>query len=40
MSQKQNETDRDSSSNERLSLLDILNNKNQAASRVIIFMAS
>jgi len=34
MSQKQNETDRDSSCNERLSLLDILNNKNQSASRV------
>ncbi len=34
MTTKANETDRDGSTNERLSLLDTLNNKNQIASRV------
>ena len=37
MTTKPNETDRDgSNNNERLSLLDTLNNKNQVASRVCI----
>lgn len=36
MTTKPNETDRDGSTNERLSLLDTLNNKNQIASRVLI----
>ena len=36
MTTKPTETDRDGSTNERLSLLDTLNNKNQIASRVLI----
>jgi hypothetical protein len=36
MTAKPNETDRDGSTNDRLSLLDTLNNKNQIASRVLI----
>lgn len=33
-----NETERDGSANERLSLLDILNNKNQSTTRVILLI--